>query len=278
MYRAFRPVYWSPSSQSALAEAELEYNDAHTSLSLYVAFPLASASQALSDALNTTHNTPVKLLCWTTTPWSLVGNMAVCVHPDLHYGVVEAGNGDRYIVALDRLDAMRDVLSEFKLIATISGEQLVGCTYTPPFHAQDAAPPAFPLLAAHHVSADTGTGLVHTAAAHGYDDYIAIQKELKKHYSEGAEAHNDNLHAAGSHSFTPILNPVDQQGRFDSAAVRRICGQNDGSALDGLECLGSGSTEVARLLEERGGWVVGKARIRHRYPYDWRTKQPILIR
>ncbi|TIB08207.1 hypothetical protein E3P92_03840 [Wallemia ichthyophaga] len=278
VYRAFRPVYWSPSSQSALAEAELEYSDTHTSLSLYVAFPVVSKSQALSDALHN-HNHPIKLLCWTTTPWSLVGNMAVCVHPDLNYGIVETDSSERYIVAIDRLEAMRHILGDFKVIATISGEQLVGCTYTPPFHAQNAIPPAFPLLAAPHVSADTGTGLVHTAAAHGHDDYIAIQNELKKHSQGGPAEHNDNLHVAAAHSHSqPILNPVDDKGRFDSVAVRHICGQHDGSVLDGLECLGNGSTQVARLLEERGGWIVQKERIKHRYPHDWRTKQPILIR
>ncbi|TIB75409.1 hypothetical protein E3Q23_02424 [Wallemia mellicola] len=272
IFRAFKPVYWSPSSQTALAESELEYNDNHVSDSVYISFPLTTASEKLQQL----DVKDVNLLCWTTTPWSLVGNMGVCVHPDLEYVIVEQlSSGNKYLIATERLEAMGEILGEIKQLATISGIDLAGSTYTPPFHAQNAAATSFPIITAKHVSADTGTGLVHTAAAHGHDDYIAVQQESKANRS----VNDDNLHASISQSVnTPILNPVDHQGRFDSEQVRRICGQDDGSALDGLDCLGEGSKVIINLLESRGGWIVAKEKVKHRYPYDWRTKKPVLIR
>ncbi|TIA88828.1 hypothetical protein E3P99_02380 [Wallemia hederae] len=302
-YRAFRPVYWSPSSRTALAEAELEYNDKHKSTSVFVSFPVVGKSRALMERedSNTHTHAPLNLLCWTTTPWSLVGNMAVCVHAQLQYVIArQASTGVRYVLALDRLTAMQEILGEMEVLHTLSGQDLVGCTYTPPFHPNNttsdnnttSAPPAFPILAANHVSADTGTGLVHTAASHGHDDYIAVQAELqrqKMEQSEQGEAHaHDNLHKAAAHSHShplPILNPVDEQGRYDGSAVRAICGQDEGSALDGLECLSEGSKAVIELLQKREhaqgqdhAWIIATDTITHRYPHDWRTKQPILIR
>ena len=182
---------------------------------------------------------------------------------------------ERYIVAISRIDAMEEKIGKLKILKTLKGTDIAGSEYTPPFHSQDATIPSFPVILANYVSNDTGTGLVHSAAAHGHDDYLAIKNELKS----GSFDNDDNLHRSSKSSHKiPILNPVDSEGRFDSHEIRKICGQNDGSSLDGLECLGDGNKEIIKLLESRSGWILAKDKIKHRYPYDWRTKKPVLIR
>lgn len=152
-----KPVYWSPSSKSALAESELEYNEKHTSTSLYIQFPIK---------VDRWKDKPVHALIWTTTPWTIPSNRAICVHPELEYALVEANN-QHWIIGKDRLEALEEELGQpLKSIEIVPGSELVGSTYQHPLSKEQ-----YPVLAGHHVTAESGTALVHTAPGHGMEDY-----------------------------------------------------------------------------------------------------------
>ncbi|CAE7209884.1 unnamed protein product [Rhizoctonia solani] len=248
--RHHRPVYWSPSSISALAEAELEYVDDHRSQAIHVTFPIQTCSPALERILPTGTNVP-SLMIWTTTPWTVPSNMAVAVNAEIDYSVVICQDGRSFVVAASRVKDLvsagvfGDGESPALISETITGAELVGTTYKPPFGAGPS-----PVLSAKHVTADSGTGLVHTAPAHGPDDYAA----WKSTKQEG-----------------DILCPVDNEGKFTDVVG------SEWTRLIGKEVLGNGNIEVIRILKEQG-LLVKKETIRHRYPYDWKTKKPVIFR
>ncbi|MFU8793528.1 MAG: isoleucine--tRNA ligase [Acholeplasmataceae bacterium] len=157
IYKGLKPVYWSPSSESALAEAEIEYQDKQ-SISIYFSFKLIDVPEVLQGA---------SLLIWTTTPWTLPANLAVSVHPRFEYVLIEA-DGNKYVCAkslvpyLTEKLAWKDVLT----IETFMGEALEHMTYKHPLYDRIS-----PIILGEHVTDTDGTGLVHTAPGHGEDDY-----------------------------------------------------------------------------------------------------------
>ena len=177
IYKGLKPIYWSPSSESALAEAEIEYHD-HTSPSIYVAFDLVSENGAVEKG--------TKFVIWTTTPWTLPANLGIAVHPDFEYQVVKY-NGESYLVAKERVTFLAE---KFGWENYETGEVLVGkdleyllCQH--PFLDRTST-----LILADYVTLDSGTGLVHTAPGHGVDDYLVGQLQYK----------------------LGVLSPVDNQG------------------------------------------------------------------
>lgn len=180
IYKGLKPVYWSPSSESALAEAEIEYEDV-TSPSIYVAFNIASGPR-----------TGQKLIIWTTTPWTLPANLAISANPTLTYVVVEAA-GERYIVAKSLLEKVQTVLKfeTVTIVETFLGSELEFTQYVHPLNGRIC-----PVILGDHVTDTDGTGLVHTAPGHGEDDY-----NVGKKY---------NL---------DILVPVDDRGMFTKDAL-----------------------------------------------------------
>ena len=177
IYKGLKPIYWSPSSESALAEAEIEYHD-HTSPSIYVAFDLVSENAAVEKG--------TKFVIWTTTPWTLPANLGIAVHPDFEYQVVKY-NGESYLVAKERVAFLAE---KFGWENYETGEVLVGkdleyllCQH--PFLDRTST-----LILADYVTLDSGTGLVHTAPGHGVDDYLVGQLQYK----------------------LGVLSPVDNQG------------------------------------------------------------------
>ncbi|KAJ7096704.1 tRNA synthetases class I-domain-containing protein [Mycena belliarum] len=250
IYRRYRPVHFSPSSRSALAEAELVYKDDHVSHSIFVSFELQNDDGpvlGLPDG-------PIQLLVWTTTPWTLTANMAIAVHPDLSYVVLRRASGlPLVIVAKDRMDALADILGDVEVLAEIAGSELVGASYIPIFAPLCPNLPTLKIIAASHVTAASGTGLVHTAPAHGADDYSAFR-------------------ALGLSN--EIVCHVGGAGEFTSAVVDTV--GEAGKILVGEGVLDSGSRKVVDLLKEVGA-LVKIQRIKHRYPYDWRTNQPIIM-
>jgi isoleucyl-tRNA synthetase len=236
VYRRRKPVYWSPSSGTALAEAELEYNEQHVSRAAYVRYKLADGRSLGFDG-------PLYALVWTTTPWTLPANRAIAVHDDLEYCIVKKG-GDGLIVAKSRLEALESVLGQVEIISSIPGSVLGGLFYTNKL--QNASQQ--PLIHAEFVSADSGTGLVHCAPGHGQDDY-----EVCARLGIAAVAPiNDAGH------FTTEAYPADPE-KLTSAP----------SILDG------GGNVVLQLLGED---VVHTHDYCHKYPYDWRTKRPVVLR
>ncbi len=157
IYKGLKPVYWSPSSESALAEAEIEYQDKQ-SISVYVAFKSLDQEGLLKDA---------NYLIWTTTPWTLPANLAISVHPRFNYSVVLV-NGVKYIVGETLLETLKKVLhwENVEVLGLIKGQDLELKEYKHPLYDRIS-----PIIVGEHVTDTDGTGLVHTAPGHGEDDY-----------------------------------------------------------------------------------------------------------
>ncbi|KAL1744261.1 tRNA synthetases class I-domain-containing protein [Schizophyllum fasciatum] len=241
IYRKYRPVYYSPSSRSALAEAELEYAPDHSSHSVYVSFELGDlpSDHSLASVKG------AKLLVWTTTPWTLTANMAIVVNPDVTYAIVKhVDTGDTFVIAQERIAALSVVVGKLDPLQTIPGSELVGLQYKPLF---PSAIPAMEIIPASYVTTDTGTGLVHCAPAHGAEDYAvwnAMARDAK------------------------LICHVDADGKFNDETPH--------GDLVGKEVLQDGSESMVALLRGRGQLVKDQW-IKHRYPYDWKTKKPVIV-
>ncbi|KAF6756285.1 isoleucyl-tRNA synthetase [Ephemerocybe angulata] len=255
IYRHYRPVHYSPSSLSALAEAELEYKDDHVSHSVYVTFDLEETpNETLRSMLD---SQDVKLLVWTTTPWTLTANMGIAVHPDLVYSVVKSQEGV-LVVAKDRVEALTDIIGETEVLAQLTGQDLLGTSYRPIFSAlPNASTQALKVVPASHVTSDSGTGLVHCAPAHGTEDYQAFR----------AQGLISNSHSMICH--------VGSAGEF-VGSVAEVVGEEAAEKLVNKSVLKEGSRAAVDLLREVGQ-VVKVKRIKHRYPYDWKTDEPIIL-
>ncbi|MES1026277.1 isoleucine--tRNA ligase [Gloeocapsa sp. BRSZ] len=242
IYRGLKPVHWSPSSKTALAEAELEYPEGHTSRSLYAAFPVTRLSETASALGEFLPHLSVAI--WTTTPWTIPANLAVAVNPQLTYAVVQVANHEQpkyLIVAADLVERLSQILaSDLAIKAKVSGEDLEHTTYRHPLY--DRESPV--VIGGDYVTTESGTGLVHTAPGHGQDDYIVGQR-----YS------------------LPILAPVDADGNFTAEA-----GQ-----FAGLNVLGDGNSAVIDALSAADALLKEEPYV-HKYPYDWRTKKPTIFR
>ncbi|XP_038148635.1 isoleucine--tRNA ligase, mitochondrial isoform X2 [Cyprinodon tularosa] len=240
VYQDYKPVFWSPSSRTALAEAELEYNPEHVSRAIYATFPLATLPPKIAseDGLEN-----VSVLIWTTQPWTIPANQAVCYMPNAQYSVVKrADTSQLLLLAAERTASLAALLgTELQTVATFTGLQLEGGTCKHP----TIPDKQIPLLPANHVTMGKGTGLVHTAPAHGMDDYsVASQFDL------------------------PVECMVDEDGKFTELA---------GPELQNLSVITEGTQRVISMLQESGALVLEEQCV-HSYPYDWRTKQPVVIR
>ncbi|KMK96583.1 isoleucine--tRNA ligase [Rossellomorea marisflavi] len=163
IYKGKKPVYWSPSSESALAEAEIEYQD-KKSPSIYVAFPVADGKDVLA--------TGDKFIIWTTTPWTIPANLAIAVNGKLNYSVVSVGS-ERFVVAEDLLEEVASVLEweNHSVEKTVKGSELEYIVAKHPIYDRDSL-----VILGDHVTTDSGTGCVHTAPGHGEDDFIIGKK------------------------------------------------------------------------------------------------------
>lgn len=182
IYKGLKPVYWSPSSESALAEAEIEYHD-KKSASIYVAFDVKDGKGVLEEG--------TKFIIWTTTPWTIPANLGIAVHPRLDYQVVNV-EGTRYVVAEALLSSVAETLGweDVKVEKTVKGSELEYVVAKHPLYGRDSL-----VILGEHVTTDAGTGCVHTAPGHGEDDFIVGQK-----YNLG------------------VLAPVDEKGNMTAEA------------------------------------------------------------
>ena len=183
IYKGLKPIYWSPSSESALAEAEIEYRD-HTSPSIYVGFELVSEDGVVEKG--------TKFVIWTTTPWTLPANLGIAVHPDFEYQEVKV-NGENYLLAKERVNFLAEQFGweNFELGKTVLGKELEFLLCQHPFLDRTST-----VILADYVTLDSGTGLVHTAPGHGVDDFIVGQGKYK----------------------LGVLSPVDNQGNLTEEA------------------------------------------------------------
>lgn len=163
IYKGLKPVYWSPSSESALAEAEIEYQDKR-SPSIYVAFPIKDGKSVLEG--------DEKIIIWTTTPWTIPANLGISVHPDLEYSVVSVDN-NKFVVASALLESVTKEIGweEVTVVKTLKGRELEHVVAQHPIYGRDSL-----VMLGEHVTTDAGTGCVHTAPGHGEDDFIVGQK------------------------------------------------------------------------------------------------------
>ncbi|KAM6969572.1 isoleucine--tRNA ligase, mitochondrial [Tautogolabrus adspersus] len=241
IYQDYKPVFWSPSSRTALAEAELEYNPEHVSRAIYATFPLSTLPPKIASEAAGLES--VSVLVWTTQPWTIPANQAVCFMPNAQYSLVKrADNAQLLLVATERTASVAALLgTELEGVHTFTGSQLEGGICKHPTIPDKEVP----LLPANHVTMGKGTGLVHTAPAHGMDDYsVASQFKLS------------------------VECMVDEDGKFTELA---------GSELQNLSVMTEGTDKVISMLKECGA-LVKEEQCVHSYPYDWRTKQPVVIR
>ncbi|RKQ37412.1 isoleucine--tRNA ligase [Oceanobacillus halophilus] len=159
IYKGLKPVYWSPSSESALAEAEIEYHDKR-SPSIYVSFNVTDGKGVLDEG--------DKIIIWTTTPWTIPANLGISLHPDLDYVVAKVG-GDNFVVAHELFETVADELSweNPEVIKTFKGKEVDKAVAKHPFYDRDSI-----VMLGKHVTTDAGTGCVHTAPGHGEDDFF----------------------------------------------------------------------------------------------------------
>lgn len=243
IYRGRKPVHWSPSSQTALAEAELEYPEGHTSQSCYVSFNIEDGGENLRNYM------PCSLAIWTTTPWTIPANRAVAINASLDYALVEvnsasveAWNASNIIVALDLVEQLEEKFGvSMKVITSFKGNELEGVTYRHPLFPDKIQPV---VIGGDYVTTESGTGLVHTAPGHGQEDYkIGMKYGLE------------------------VFSPVDDYGRFTK----------DAGMFDGMRVLSEGNTAVLQELSNLK-CLLKEEPYQHKYPYDWRTKKPIIFR
>ena len=239
LYQGAKPVHWCVDCGSALAEAEVEYED-KTSPAIDVGFAVADPADLARRFDMAAFDAPTQLVIWTTTPWTLPANQAVALHPDFQYALVRTSKG-----LLILADSLRDAaLTRYGLadgaevIAHTTGQALEGVLLWHPFQERQV-----PVIVGDHVTADAGTGAVHTAPGHGLDDYVV-----------------------GSRYGLKVDNPVGDDGRF-YASVPLVGGMSIWQA----------NPFIVDTLQASGN-LLAHEKLLHSYPHCWRHKTPIIFR
>lgn len=230
IYKGLKPVYWSPSSESALAEAEIEYKD-KKSPSIYVAFPIKDGRGVVSE--------DVKIVIWTTTPWTIPANLGISVHPEFTYAIVNV-DGNKFLMAKDLVEFVAKEIGweSYEIDSEVKGSDLERVLAKHPLYDRDSL-----VMLGDHVTAEAGTGCVHTAPGHGEDDFY-----VSKQY--GIDA----------------LSPINDRGVMTDEAP----------GFEGL-FYEDANKEVTKRLDEEGA-LLKLSFITHSYPHDWRTKKPVIFR
>jgi isoleucyl-tRNA synthetase len=240
VYKGLKPVYWCSHDHTALAEAEVEY-EMHSSPSVYVRYRLTSPPEAIDSRLAGKN---VWTIIWTTTPWTLPASLAVAFGPEVEYVALE-DDQDVYIVAQALVPQVRDAcnlignLKSAEVIANFAGSKLERITFEHPFLDREILG-----VNANYVTTEQGTGAVHTAPAHGPDDFATGQK-----YG------------------LPLTSNVDAQGKLRNY---------DGLPFDGL-FVQKANPIIKELVRERGA-LMGEHDLHHSYPHCWRCHKPLIFR
>ncbi|MCR2820793.1 isoleucine--tRNA ligase [Lederbergia panacisoli] len=281
IYKGKKPVYWSPSSESALAEAEIEYQDKR-SPSVYVSFQVTDGKNVVPEKS--------KFIIWTTTPWTIPANLAIAVNPDLDYVVVQV-NENQYIVAKDLLESVNSVLKweNAETVQTVKGAELEKVVAKHPFYDRESL-----VVLGDHVTTDSGTGCVHTAPGHGEDDFYVGQKynldvlcpvDDKGHMTEEAPGFEGLFYDAAN---KPITEKLEEAGallklefithsyphdwRTKKPVIFRATSQWFASIKDFrpelLEAIKEvkwvpnwGETRLYNMVRDRGDWCISRQRV-----------------
>ncbi len=231
-----KPIYWCNSCNTALAEAEVEYED-EVSPSIYVKFPLVSDPPANHHALD---DKELYMLIWTTTPWTIPANLAVALHPDFKYVVIQAGEHGNLIVAEGLLEKLLVTagIKDYSILDRLDATELEGLKARHPLYSRESV-----IILANYVTQDVGTGCVHIAPGHGQEDYESgLQYGLE------------------------IYSPVDARGRFT----------DDVEYFAGKEVF-EANRDVIQKLEDFGA-LLNEESLTHSYPHCWRCKKPVIFR
>ncbi len=243
--KGLKPVYWCASCETALAEAEVEYAD-HTSTSIYVRFKFNDNDKnKVYNLINAQSDKDLYVVIWTTTPWTIPSNLAVCLNSRLEYSVFTYNN-ENYIVAAELLNNfLNDVEwenADIKVIGTLKGSELENMSAFHPLYNRESK-----IILGDHVTLDAGTGCVHTAPGHGLEDWEVCQK-----YS------------------IPTFSPLDSKGVWQKSDM-----------FDDVDLIGvpyyKGNEIVIEKLEVQKA-LLKKADITHSYPHCWRCKHPVIYR
>ncbi|MDG5469698.1 isoleucine--tRNA ligase [Deltaproteobacteria bacterium IMCC39524] len=235
LYKGRKPIHWCSSCVTALAEAEVEYED-HTSPSIFVKFPYLDELPAGFDALA---EKPLSFVIWTTTPWTIPANLAVCLHPELPYVAIDTGA--ELLVMAEGLHAqvLAELnITEFKIAKTFQADVFEKKECRHPLYDRASL-----LVLGDYVTLEAGTGCVHTAPGHGHDDYLT-----------------------GLRYGLEIYNPVDDYGRY-----------REDLEFFGKEKVPAVNPQVSAKLAEVGA-LLGEDKLSHSYPHCWRCKKPIIFR
>jgi len=267
LYRGSKPVMWSVVEKTALAEAEVEYED-FVSDQVWVKFPILAATETTNESRPLAG---ASILLWTTTPWTIPGNRAISFSPKIEYGLYEvvdapsdnwARPGERFVLA-DKLavEMFRQArVTAFKKLRSIPASELAGLLCEHPLKSFDGGYGfKVPLLPGDHVTDDTGTGFVHTAPGHGREDFDV--------WTANARA----LAARGINTSIPYT--VDADGRFTEQAP----GFTGKRVLTEKGEKGDANEVVIKALRE-AGMLIARARLTHQYPHSWRSKKPVIFR
>ena len=242
IYKGMKPVYWCPADQTALAEAEIEYAD-DPCVTLFVKFPVRDDKGKLAQYADLSKT---YFVIWTTTPWTIPGNMAISVNPTFEYVLLQVPSGEVYVLAKELAESVCKAAgidyAECKVLATLKGEEFELMSAKHPLFDRDSV-----ILCGEHVTLDAGTGCVHTAPGFGADDFSICQQYDKAGLTDIG---------------VPV--PVNAKGVMTD---ERYNGQFYAKAND----------QVVVDLEE-AGFVVAKENIVHSYPHCWRCKNPIIYR
>jgi len=256
VYKALKPVHWSIASETALADAELEYQD-REDLSVYVDFEAADGDAVYGAfGLNEDDRPGSKpsFMIWTTTPWTLPANLAIAVHEKFEYSLVRV-DGNLTVMATELVAKVCKAAKaeDVETLAMTTGDKLVGLRYIHPLRDEAPAPAGDPdadtgncysLVSADYVTLEDGSGLVHTAPGHGSDDYLT-----------------------GLRVGLPVYCPVLGDGTYDETVPEWLVGMSIWDAND----------LVAKKLTE-SGHMFHAQKFMHSYPHDWRTKTPVIFR
>ena len=245
LHKGFKPVHWCTDCRSALAEAEVEYED-KDSPAIDVRFRVLNEAGLMAACHHVDGHAgegPISVVIWTTTPWTLPANLAVALNPALDYAVVQCDTGkgkERLVIAEALLkDAMlRYGAEHYQVVAYGKGSDLEGLSLAHPFYAREV-----PVILGDHVTTEAGTGAVHTAPGHGQDDYVV-----------------------GSRYRLEVYNPVGGNG----------CFLPDTELFAG-EHVFAANAHVIEVLKSKGA-LLHEEILRHSYPHCWRHKTPIIFR
>ncbi|MBR6311470.1 MAG: isoleucine--tRNA ligase [Oscillospiraceae bacterium] len=242
IYKGKKPVYWCPHDETALAEAEIEYAD-DKCRSIYVKFAVSDDKGLLADKCDLTKTF---FVIWTTTTWTIPGNLAICLNADFTYVLLRAENGETYIVAEDLAEGLIKTagLENTEVVGKLRGRDMELMTARHPLYPRESV-----VILGDHVTLEAGTGCVHTAPGHGMEDYAVC----RKYDNEG----KTNI---------GVLVPVDEHG-FMTEEAGPFAGLRYDQANDA----------IFAALQECGA-LLASQEIVHQYPHCWRCKQPIIYR